>query len=194
MNVNKPIVNDNEMVMGMQNLFNALEKQVSTLEKDLALLPDTPFSTARFDRALFHHNSHKLSGYIQEIRQNMAQLKVCASDAHIEQVKFLAERLVSQIEALKREISTQALRKQEDKFSQRAKGLYLYQRLAEHQDYERRLIAMIDDRELQLNTQNTFTNQHQLQREVAALSGRLTRCRQALMRIEKSIEKQENAD
>ncbi|MDC9587859.1 primosomal replication protein [Xenorhabdus sp. XENO-10] len=180
--------------MGIQNLLSALEKQVSILEKDLALLPDIPFSTARFDQALFHHNSNKLGGYMQEIRQNMEQLKVCVSDSRIEQVKFLAERLVTQIEALKREISTQSLRKQEDKFERRSQERDLYQRLAEHQDYERRLIAMIDDRELQLSKQMTLTNQHKLQRETAALAGRLARCRQALMRIEKSIEKQENSD
>ncbi|PHM63063.1 primosomal replication protein PriC [Xenorhabdus ishibashii] len=179
--------------MGLQNLLSALEKQVNILEKELALLPDIPFSTARFDQVLFHHRSNKLSGYLQEIRQNMEQLKACVSDYRIEQVKFLAERLVTQIEALKREISTQTLRKQEDKFGRRTQEQDLYQRLAEHQDYERRLMAMIDDRELQLNKQTTLTNKHKLQKEIAALAGRLARCRQALMRIEKSIEKQEHS-
>ncbi|WP_340613459.1 primosomal replication protein [Xenorhabdus thailandensis] len=180
--------------MGIQNLLCVLEKQVSILEKELALLPDTPFSSARFDQMLFHHRSNKLNGYMQEIRQNLEQLKACVSDSRIEQVKFLAERLVVQTEALKREISTQALRKQEDKFEYRSQSQDLYQRLAEHQDYERRLMAMIDDRELQLNKQTTLTNKHKLQKEIAALAGRLARCRQALMRIEKSIEKQEHLD
>ncbi|WP_099142669.1 primosomal replication protein PriC [Xenorhabdus kozodoii] len=180
--------------MGIQNLLGALEKQVSILEKELALLPDIPFSIARFDQTLFHHHSNKLSGYMQEISHNMEQLKACVNDYRIEQVKFLAERLVTQIEALKREISTQALRKKEDKFERRSQGQDLYQRLAEHQDYERRLMAMIDDRELQLNRQTTLANQHKLQKEIATLAGRLARCRQALMRIEKSIEKQENSD
>ncbi|MBC8951694.1 primosomal replication protein PriC [Xenorhabdus sp. PB62.4] len=180
--------------MGIQNLLSALEKQISMLEKDLSLLPDTPFSIPRFDQALFHHHSSKLGGYMQEIKQNMEQLKTCVNDGRIEQVKFLSERLVTQIEALKREISTQALRKQEDKFERRSQEQDLYQRLAEHQDYERRLIAMIDDRELQLNKQNTITDKYKLQKEIAALAGRLARCRQALIRIEKSIEKQENSD
>ncbi|WP_340616303.1 primosomal replication protein [Xenorhabdus entomophaga] len=180
--------------MGIQNLLSALEKQISMLEKDLTLLSDTPFSIPRFDQTLFHHHSNKLGGYMLEIKQNMAQLKTCVNDGRIEQVKFLSERLVTQIEALKREISTQALRKQEDKFERRSQEKDLYQRLAEHQDYERRLIAMIDDRELQLNKQNTLTDKYKLQKEIAALAGRLARCRQALMRIEKSIEKQENLD
>ncbi|MDX7991186.1 primosomal replication protein [Xenorhabdus littoralis] len=180
--------------MGIQNLLSALEKQISILEGDLALLTDIPFSIARFDQALFHHHSNKLGGYMQEIQQNMKQLKACVTDNRIEQVKFLSERLVIQIEALKREISTQALRKQEDKFEHRSQERNLYQRLAEHQDYERRLIAMIDDRELQLNKQIMLNDKYKLQKEIAALAGRLARCRQALMRIERSIEKQENSD
>ncbi|MDC9592286.1 primosomal replication protein [Xenorhabdus sp. IM139775] len=180
--------------MGIQNLLSALEKQVNILETELALLPDLPFSNARFDQALFHHRSHKLGGYMQEIRQNMEQLSTCVNGVRTEQVKFLAERLVTQIEALKREIATQALRKQEDKFAHRSQERDLYQRLAEHQDYERRLTAMVDDRELQLDKQTTLTNKYKLQKEIAALAGRLARCRQALMRIEKSIEKRENSD
>ncbi|OTA21299.1 prephenate dehydrogenase [Xenorhabdus beddingii] len=180
--------------MTIQNLLNTLEKQISILEKDLTLLSDTPFSIPRFERTLFHHHSNKLGGYLQEIKQNMEQLKSCVNDLRIEQVKFLSERLVTQIEALKRELSTQALRKQEEKFERRSQERDLYQRLAEHQDYERRLMTMIDDRELQLNKQNTLTDKYKLQKEIAALAGRLARCRQALMRIEKSIEKQENSD
>ncbi|MDX7987964.1 prephenate dehydrogenase [Xenorhabdus sp. 12] len=180
--------------MGIQSLLSALEKQISNLEKDLAQLPDTPFSIARFDQSLFHHHSNKLGGYMQEIKQNMEQLKTCVTSNRIEQVTFLSERLVTQIEALKREIATQTLRQQEDKFERHSQERDLYQRLAEHQDYERRLMAMVDDRELQLNKQVTLENKYKLQKEIAALAGRLARCRQALMRIERTIEKKENSD
>ncbi|CDL83241.1 primosomal replication protein PriC [Xenorhabdus szentirmaii] len=180
--------------MGIQNLLGALEKQINMLEKELASLSDIPFSAARFDQSLFHHHSNKLGGYLLEIKQNMKQLKSCVADNRAEPVKFLAERLVIQIEGLKREIATQTLRKQEDKFERHSQERDLYQRLAEHQDYERRLIAMVDDRELQLNKQITQADKYKLQKEIAALAGRLTRCRQALMRIEKSIEKQEHSD
>ncbi|PHM36841.1 primosomal replication protein PriC [Xenorhabdus innexi] len=180
--------------MGIQNLLDVLEKQISMLAAELSSLPDIPFSIARFDQALFHYHSNKLSGYMQEINQNMAQLKNCVRDNRAVQVKFLSERLVMQIEALKREFSTQALRKQEDKFGRQSQERDLYQRLAEHQDYERRLIAMIDDRELQLNQNTGLADKFKLQKEIAALAGRLARCRQALIRIERTIEKQENSD
>ncbi|MDR0218835.1 MAG: primosomal replication protein [Enterobacteriaceae bacterium] len=180
--------------MSIQNLLDVLEKQISMLATELASQPDTPFSIPRFDQALFHHHSNKLSGYLQEINQNMAQLKSCVRDNRTVQVQFLSERLVMQIEALKRELSTQPLRRQEDKFGRQSQERDLYQRLSEHQDYERRLVAMVDDRELQLNQQITLENKYKLQKEIAALAGRLARCRQALMRIEKAIEKQETSD
>ncbi|MBI0221119.1 primosomal replication protein, partial [Yersinia pestis subsp. pestis] len=67
-----------------------------------------------------------------------------------------------------------------------------YHKLAEHQDYERRILAMIQDRESQLGRQSLLVEQQKIQKELAALEGRLMRCRQALIRIERSIEKKEN--
>lgn len=53
---------------------------------------------------------------------------------------------------------------------------------------------MINDRELKLNQQTTLNHQQKIQKEIAALAGRLARCRQSLTRIEKSIEYKENMD
>lgn len=50
----------------------------------------------------------------------------------------------------------------------------LYQRLAQHQDYERRLAQMTDDRELALGRAQTFAEQQKLQKELAALAGALS--------------------
>lgn len=97
--------------MNTQPLLNLLEKQVDILAEEIAPLADTPFSTARFDQALFNRHSDKLRGYLQEVRHNMEQLKECVQDHRTEQVAFLTERLVAQIEALRRELSTQSLRK-----------------------------------------------------------------------------------
>lgn len=51
---------------------------------------------------------------------------------------------------------------------------------------------MIQDRESQLGRQSLLVEQQKIQKELAALEGRLMRCRQALIRIERSIEKKEN--
>ncbi|WP_350306354.1 primosomal replication protein [Photorhabdus viridis] len=180
--------------MSTQPLLNLLEKQVNILAEELTPLADIPFSTARFDQTLFNRRSDKLRGYLQEVRHNMEQLKECVQDRRTEQVAFLTERLVAQMEALKRELSTQSLRKKESRFEHKQQATDLYHKLAEHQDYERRLLTMINDRELRLNQQTTLSNQQKIQKEIAALAGRLARCRQSLTRIEKSIEYKENMD
>ena len=120
----------------------------------------------------------------------MAQLKLVVAENRTQQVAFLAEKLVAQISALQRELATQKLRKTnpEPKYNK----LDPYHKLAEHQDYERRILAMIQDRESQLGKQNLLTEQQKIQKELAALEGRLMRCRQALIKIERSIEKKES--
>lgn len=50
---------------------------------------------------------------------------------------------------------------------------------------------MIDDRENQHAVQTTLAGQQKLQREILALEGRLQRCKQALIRLERIIERQE---
>ena len=88
---------------------------------------------------------------------------------------FLAEKLVAQIAALQRELATRALRRKNQ--PKEAPEADLYHKLAEHQDYERRLIGMIQDRESLLGRQTTLAAQQKLQHELAALEGRLMRCR-----------------
>ena len=50
---------------------------------------------------------------------------------------------------------------------------------------------MIEDRETTLGQLATFSDQQRVQKELAALEGRLMRCRQALAKIERQIERQE---
>lgn len=51
---------------------------------------------------------------------------------------------------------------------------------------------MVSEKELHLSELTDHRLQHQCQKELAVLAGRLYRCRQALLRIEKAIEHQEN--
>lgn len=63
----------------------------------------------------------------------------------------------------------------------------LYSKLAEHHEYERRLAAMIAERE-SLLSQSNITSSEQLNSEILALHQRLGRCRQAIIGIEREIE------
>ncbi|EKN3568085.1 primosomal replication protein PriC [Yersinia enterocolitica] len=176
--------------MSTEKLLQVLESQIEALSAQVGPQANMPSQQARFDLKLFGNHGNRFRDYLLEVHKNMAQLKQVVAENRTQQVAFLAEKLVAQISALQRELATQKLRKtnSEPKYNK----LDPYHKLAEHQDYERRILAMIQDRESQLGKQNLLTEQQKIQKELAALEGRLMRCRQALIKIERSIEKKEN--
>ncbi|MDT3251750.1 primosomal replication protein [Serratia sp. root2] len=176
--------------MSTHRLLQVLEQQIAALAAEVTPRGDAPIPQARFDTALFSNRGTRLRDYLAEVQRNFVQLQTAANDNRTSQVAFLAEKLVAQITALQRELATQALRRKNQ--PKEVVAVDLYHKLAEHQDYERRLMSMIQDRESLLGKQTTFAAQQKLQHELAALEGRLVRCRQALARIERSIERKEN--
>lgn len=178
--------------MKKANPLILFQKQIDNLAETLSPIANKKIAAPCFDVALFHRRSDSLGGYMQQIRDNFTQLSACVEAQRSQQVKFLATQILQQIEALTRELSTQTLRKQEHLLTQRKKSVDLYQKLAQHQDYERRLLAMIQDRELALTQTQDIARQQTLQKEIAIHENRLMRCKNALFAIEKSIEKQED--
>ncbi len=176
--------------MSSHPLIQTLEQQFAQLAHALESIADQPAAKARFDRALFSAHGTRLRDYLAETRANLEQLARAVEGKHLAQTRFLAERIVAQIAALRREEATQALRRAEPVTPARDSG-DLYQKLAQHQDYERRLKDMIADRESRLSQCTTLAQQQNLQREIVAQEGRLARCRQALGKIEKQIERYE---
>ncbi|HDL6869831.1 TPA: primosomal replication protein [Yersinia enterocolitica] len=176
--------------MSTEKLLQVLESQIEALSAQVGPQANMPSQQARFDLKLFGNHGNRFRDYLLEVHKNMAQLKQVVAENRTQQVAFLAEKLVAQISALQRELATQKLRKTnpEPKYNK----LDPYHKLADHQDYERRILTMIQDRESQLGKQNLLTEQQKIQKELAALEGRLMRCRQALIKIERSIEKKEN--
>lgn len=176
--------------MSTHRLLQVLEQQIAALAAEVTPRGDAPIPQARFDTALFSNRGTRLRDYLAEVQRNFAQLQTAANDSRTSQVAFLAEKLVAQITALQRELATQALRRKNQ--PKEVAAVDSYHKLAEHQDYERRLMSMIQDWESLLGRQTTFAAQQKLQHELAALEGRLVRCRQALARIERNIERKEN--
>ena len=174
--------------MNATSLLQVLHSRIEELATAIAPISLQRASQARFDKKLFATHSTQLKDYLLEVRANMDKLQRSVEQARAEQVAFLAERLVEQLAALQRELATKELRKSE---RQQPEAENFYQKLATHQDYERRLQAMINDRENQHAVQTTLAGQQKLQREILALEGRLQRCRQALIRLERIIERQE---
>lgn len=178
--------------MKTQKLLNALEEQIEALAEKIKPIAHSSFITLRFDQKLFLRKSYQLSECLFEIKQHFNQLKHAVITSRSEQVTFLTEKIIVQIGAITRESATQTLREQESQHNQKEKTIDLYERLVQHQDYERRLITMINNREQQLDKQQSYVACQKLQQEIAALTGRLVRCRQALSRIERAIERDEN--
>ncbi len=176
--------------MSTEKLLQVLESQIEALSAQIAPQANTPSQQARFDLNLFSNHGNRFRDYLQEVRKNMTQLKQVVEENRLQQVAFLADKLVAQISALQRELATQKIRKSNPEPREHQSDPY--HKLAEHQDYERRILAMIQDRESQLGQQSLLVEQQKIQKELAALEGRLMRCRQALIRIERSIEKKEN--
>lgn len=85
--------------------------------------------------------------------------------------------------------------KQNNKYDKMAKSVLLtshqlYQQLNEHHEFERRLMAMMSDREQQ-RIQSKNANTDKLSLEVLALHQRLGRCRKAISSIERNIKQAE---
>ncbi|MEW7313873.1 primosomal replication protein PriC [Buttiauxella gaviniae] len=174
--------------MKTASLLQALDVRVAELAEAIAPISLQRASQARFDRKLFSTHSTQLKDYLTEVQANLAQLQLSVKVGKTEQVAYLAEKLVAQIAALQRELATWQMRKNDP---QPPVVENLYEKLSTHQDYERRLQSMIADRDSQLAIQTTLVGQQKIQKEIAALEGRLQRCRQALARIERAIERRE---
>ncbi|KGJ96328.1 primosomal replication protein PriC [Colwellia psychrerythraea] len=85
--------------------------------------------------------------------------------------------------------------KQNDNYNKMTKSVLLtshqlYQQLNEHHEFERRLMAMITEREQQ-RIQSRHANTDKLSHEVLALHQRLGRCRKAISSIEQNIKRAE---
>lgn len=107
-----------------------------------------------------------------------------------ERMAWLAQLLTDQMLALSRELSPQNLRQA----SRATAPEDIYALLTKHQDYERRLLAIIRDRDSLLAAADDLARAQQLQQEIAALEDRLQRCRQALTRLEYQIERRERGE
>lgn len=162
-------------------LLQSLATQLSRLEAEVAPMAFHATLGARFDRQLFRTQSTYLQACVEEAHGNLKALRQAVEHKQIEQVQWLAERLVAQLEAIARESTAWSLRG----WDNGSPTLTRWQRKRlQHQEYERRLLAMTQQRRQLLAQATTLEDQQRLSREVEAFSARLTRCRSALENIE----------
>ena len=155
-----------------------LHQLLIALRQEIARHPDGVCRLPRFDTQLFQTKGTRLADYLQEVEQNFARL--CDVNHDLARSAWLAERLVVQIAALQREASTQQLRTRREQPVKNPRAT----RYQEYREFERRLLAMIDQREQRLALAETLAVQHQLKQDLETLEGRLARCRQAIRSVE----------
>jgi len=165
------------LLQTLQNQLSALRTQASPLMQHATLKP-------RFDRQLFRTRSTVMNAYLDEAQHNLDELRHAVEKGQSEQVAWLAGHLAEQIAALHREIVAWPLRV----WDSSSAGTTKWQRKRlEHQEFERRLCEMKNERTARLNQAETLEEQQMLMREITALEGRLERCRKALDDIERVI-------
>lgn len=173
--------------MKTDRLLQLLQQRMHSLSETLAPLAQHRTLSARFDRQLFQTDSTTLSAYMQECWRNLETLRVYVREQKTAQVAWLAEHLAAQMEALTRESATWSLRYHDSAHLPAGRR---HAQLLKHQDYERRLLAMKQQREAQLPGVETLELQQKLHKEIEALDGRLARCRHALAAIERALTRQ----
>lgn len=184
-------------------VLSDLEQTASILDnnnsklKAHTLLKDSPV----FSMALFNTHSDLFADYVLEIKNKIIQLERLIKNKNDELSKYQIDLLEKQITSLHNAfqsnnsihkeaqnrlnaIKTRRFKKSTKAIIQPSKNLY--QNLAEHHEFERRLSQMLNDKEQErLKARNCDSNK--ISQEVLALHQRLGRCRQAISKIESDI-------
>lgn len=165
-------------------LLQKLDDQLASLRQRCAPVAQHATLSARFDRHLFQTRSTLLQAYLEEATANLQALHQAVQQQQLPQVAWLAEHLASQLEAIARESTSWSLRE----WDNASPGLAHWQRKRiKHQEFERRLLEMTQERKSRLAQSESLHEQQTLQREVEIYEGRLARCRQALDNIERVL-------
>jgi primosomal replication protein N'' len=160
-----------------------------------------------FSEALFATNSDKIGAYVEEVRGKTIELARLLQSGKKELSQNRLQGIEQQISSIINAIrSNKGLHQEAQyrlnainarRYKKAAKELFkssqaLYQQLAEHHEFERRLLAMLNERE-QLRQSATPAKAKKILDEVLALHQRLGRCRQAISKIEREIEVSEKS-
>ncbi|WP_434355998.1 primosomal replication protein [Parasalinivibrio latis] len=149
-----------------------------------------------FDEQLFYCRSSLLTPYVAEAKHNLETLETEQRENRLSAARasHLCERLLNQVTALKREQSTGRLRTKFRNTTYRKPSVtarQLYENLAQHREWERRLENMVREEELRHANCASWDEQQACQQKILATESRLQRCRDAITNIEKQIAKKE---
>ncbi|HDM8224134.1 TPA: primosomal replication protein [Vibrio campbellii] len=143
-----------------------------------------------FDERLFHCRSRFLTPCVKEANATLDAIIREQNEGKLTALRaeYLTERLVAQITAIQREISTTKIRKGEIKHSShfRKPINVMYQELAQHQEWARRLREMVLEKQIAVEMAPSFARA-EAQKVLLTTEQRLERCEAALLKLENQI-------
>ncbi len=143
-----------------------------------------------FDERLFRGQSRLLSPCVKEAISTFESITRESQNGLLTSLRaeFLTERLLAQLSAIQRELATTSIRGNEPKHASyfRKPINTLYQELAQHQDWERRLKDMVREKEYLVN-HASLSEQQSAQKALLATEQRLKRCQAAKLKLENQI-------
>jgi primosomal replication protein N'' len=176
----------------MSNNFSEIGEKLNALGVEAAQLDRVrgEHHVALFDQTLFHCQSRLLIPCVEEARGTFESINREQHNGRLTALRaeYLTERLLAQISAIARELSTNRLRKTEIKHSSHYRKPInsLYQELAQHQEWARRLRDLVSQKQQELNRAPAF-NKSQAQKVLLATEQRLERCQAAIFKLENQI-------
>ena len=192
----------NKPLEHMQHQFDIIKQQLSQFKGDKGKWFN---HQDLFVSKSFHCQSEELADYTKELEKN---IKLLSSITSVEHAEYLSQRVQDQFACFRNLLNAQKLnskhqnhRKATFQRLQRVKQLSkqvnqssqeLYQELSKLQEYERRLIDMVAEKQQTLHQYKGQKHRQEYQQQVLVTQQRLGRCRQALSKVEEQIQKLDN--
>jgi len=204
---------NNTYITRLNNIVNELYDQACTIDQfnDNKQVKLMPWQEQLFSANLFRQESNHYCPFVTETRARIISLANALQHDKAELAELLLTQIEQQISALTIALNANDALHHEAKYQKSAtKRRYkrqqqiksnelnnalvanknLYQMLAEHHEFERRLKNMLMEAEM-LRNAGAAKNSERLTQQVLTLHQRLGRCRKAISAIEIDIERAE---
>lgn len=192
----------NQVTANTQTLLIQLQQLESAFEQS-AIDQENWFNRSDvFISSAFYTKSNELADYFSELKGNISKLERLKEPAYLE---FLADKVTQQFACLKSLLNSAQIDGKERKYKQKHKARIqqtkqfakrvtqssqsLYAELSQLQEFERRLLDMVSERQQRLHQYQGTKHRQEYQQEVLTYQQRLGRCRQAISKVEEQIQK-----
>lgn len=143
-----------------------------------------------FDERLFPCKSKRLFPCVEETQITLESILREEKTGQLDssRAEYLTDKLVAQISAIQREIATTGIRRAEPKHHRYMQSPLneLQQHLAQHCEWERRLIEMVKEKQRKLHSLPPF-QRVEAEQDLLTTEQRLKRCQEAKRKIENKI-------